>query len=107
MKIHKTCPTWGITVCNLSLFDNTFLETSYKWENVSCRKCLKKRIPRVKKENFAKSKAIIKKLSSNKSFMMTGKASSHKIDNNIKVSYVGNTSKKIMWIDDKGNEVKI
>lgn len=41
--IHKTCPTWAVTVCNLFLGPSEYkpYKTSYRWANVTCKECLK------------------------------------------------------------------
>lgn len=40
--VHKTCPTWGETQCHLTLFplSGYSRETSYRWSDVTCPKCL-------------------------------------------------------------------
>lgn len=42
---HKTCPTWGQTQCGMDLWiiGKTNPETSYRWRDVTCPKCLKQK----------------------------------------------------------------
>jgi hypothetical protein len=42
-QIHKTCPTWGITQCYLPLWSFREIKSSYRWHNVTCKKCLKQK----------------------------------------------------------------
>lgn len=45
MKTHKTCPTWGVTQCMLTLWPSKgeAPKTSYRWCDVTCKNCLKGR----------------------------------------------------------------
>jgi len=39
--IHKTCPTWGVTVCWKNIFAIKQIKTSNKWRDITCSVCLK------------------------------------------------------------------
>jgi hypothetical protein len=38
--IHKTCPSWGETVCRRGLFVTRPPKTTERWNRVTCPKCL-------------------------------------------------------------------
>jgi len=42
--VHKTCPTWGETVCGRSMIGTRhYAAASLRWEKVTCASCLKNR----------------------------------------------------------------
>lgn len=43
LKIHKTCPTWGETICYRPIFVTEWKKrpiTTYEWKHVTCKICL-------------------------------------------------------------------
>jgi len=39
--VHKTCPSWGVTVCGLQLYQRRPPKTAERWDRgVTCTKCL-------------------------------------------------------------------
>lgn len=44
-KIHKTCPTWGVTQCWKDLWPvkGEPPQVTERWRNVTCKECLKRR----------------------------------------------------------------
>ena len=41
MMLHKTCPTWGETVCGKALFAVNPPKAAERWHSVTCPKCLR------------------------------------------------------------------
>lgn len=45
--VHKTCPTWGETLCRKTLFGSRPVKTSNRWDAVTCPDCLANRTVKV------------------------------------------------------------
>jgi len=58
VKVHKTCPSWGVTQCGMNRWGYSFVrwntfkyprtsinrnfpKTTERWRDVTCKRCLK------------------------------------------------------------------